>query len=238
MRPLKLTDENKTKIFEDFKRRLDQATLAAETLKYQYRMERGCEKAATARIEFSVTAYMKTMLYLAFCDKEVGWYGLIERGGADNEFLVSDVFLYPQTVTAASVRSPQKEFADWQDGFSAEDFERLRLFCHSHANMSPSPSGYDLEVQEEISAQLEGDQFFVFMILNKQHDIWARICDSKLNRIYETGDIEIMIPYVAGVHEEDIEREIAENVRHDVCPATVTPYTYQPGQYNYEQLYD
>ena len=124
-------------------------------------------QAGHASIEFSTKAYFKTISYLTFCDKEVGWYGLIERGKKDNEFFVSDIFLYPQFVTAASVRSPQKEFAKWQDGFSAEDFKKLRFFCHSHANMVPTPSGYDLEVQQEITSQLHDDQFFVFMIMNK-----------------------------------------------------------------------
>ncbi|RKJ75642.1 hypothetical protein D7X33_16630 [Butyricicoccus sp. 1XD8-22] len=237
MRALKLTPKIKEQILKDFLKALDQVPFANGPLNYQYAMEQSGQ-AGHASIEFSTKAYFKTISYLTFCDKEVGWYGLIERGKKDNEFFVSDIFLYPQFVTAASVRSPQKEFAKWQDGFSAEDFKKLRFFCHSHANMVPTPSGYDLEVQQEITSQLHDDQFFVFMIMNKKHDFWAKICDCEHNRVYEDADIEIVLPYVSGVHEEDIEQEIADNVKSYVYQGAARSqqlpvYPREQDQYSY-----
>lgn len=235
MRPLKLTEAIKNEIMEDFRKKLDKVNLSSSSLSYQYSMTSlKYDKDKRASIEFSVQAYVKTILYLTFCDKEVGWYGLIQRGEADNYFYVSDIFLYPQTVTAASVRSPQNEFADWQDGFDAEEFEKLRFFCHSHANMSTTPSSYDLEVQQEITNQLSGDQFYVFMIMNKQHDFWAKICDCKHNTVYEGDDVDLILPYIYGVHENDIESEIASNVKSVSAGASiVSQYPYRGGVYTY-----
>ena len=46
---------------------------------------------------------------------------------------------------------------------------------HSHVNMGTSPSATDTKLQEDHLAQLQDNDFYIFLIVNKKREIWCTI---------------------------------------------------------------
>ena len=151
---------------------------------------------AKATLRFSDRAYLKmTSLVKAF-DKEVAWHCVTERGEAENEYLITDILVYPQTVTGVTVEMDTEEYAKWiERGILAEDerFFQLHGQGHSHVNMGTSPSGTDLNHQRGILADMRQNGFYIFIIWNKrdEHTIW--IYDLGKNIVFENKDIRVQI---------------------------------------------
>ena len=149
-----------------------------------------------ATIYFSEEAWMKTQALVSGFSNEVAWHGVAARvdGTELNEYVISDVVVYPQTVTGATVEMDEENYAKWiilNDG--DERFESLRMQGHSHVNMGTSPSPTDIKHQGEILDQLTDDDFYIFMILNKSGSRWATIFDLKKNVMFENNDITVSV---------------------------------------------
>lgn len=147
-----------------------------------------------AHIYFTEIAWMKTTALLREFSKEVAWHATAYRIPGDNdEYLIKDVLVYPQTVTAATVDMDVEKYAQWiQDGIMAGDerFDHIRCQMHSHVNMSVFASGTDTQHQEEILEQLGDDDFYIFMIWNKSLNVYMRIFDMQKNILFESSDCE------------------------------------------------
>lgn len=147
-----------------------------------------------AHVYFTEVAWMKMTALLREFTKEVAWHATAYRIPGDNdEYLIKDIMVYPQTVTSATVDMDVEKYAQWiQDGVMAEDerFDHIRCQMHSHVNMGVSPSGTDIQHQEEILAQLGNDDFYIFMIWNKSLKVHMRIFDMQKNTLFETNDCD------------------------------------------------
>lgn len=147
-----------------------------------------------AHIYFTEIAWMKTTALLREFSKEVAWHATAYRiPGDKDEYLIKDVLVYPQTVTAATVDMDVEEYAKWiQEGIMADDerFDHIRCQMHSHVNMSVFASGTDSQHQEEILEQLGDDDFYIFMIWNKSLNVYMRVFDMQKNLLFETADCE------------------------------------------------
>ena len=147
-----------------------------------------------AHIYFTEIAWMKTTALLREFSKEVAWHATAYRiPGDKNEYLIKDILVYPQTVTAATVDMDVEKYAQWiQDGIMSDDerFDHIRCQMHSHVNMGVFASGTDTQHQEEILEQLGDDDFYIFMIWNKSLNVYMRIFDMQKNILFETGDCE------------------------------------------------
>ena len=160
-----------------------------------------------ARLLFTPKAWVKMLLLLDHYESEVGWYCVADRLGEEenNEYLVSDIIVYPQTVTSATVEMADEEVqAAWKmekmilpDGGFDERFFNLSGHGHSHVRMSTSPSKTDLDHQKEILDGLPEDGFYIFMIYNKSLSRTLKIYDLKKNVMFEDKDITV------GFYEED-----------------------------------
>ena len=181
-----------------------------------------------AVVWYTPDAYVKQVALIMDSDKEVAWHGVARRNGdAVGEYVITDILVYPQTVTGATVNSDQGEYNNWMMGLEDDVFNNLRMQGHSHVNMDTSPSATDEEHQAKIVQQLEDDMFYIFMIWNKQFKYTARIYDMKINTMYEPGEVDVvMVGASKGLS------NFLQEARSMVKPKV---YNYQNGYQNYSQ---
>ena len=135
-------------------------------------------------------AYKKTVALISEFSDEVGWHGTATRKG-DNEFIIHDIFVYPQEVTASTATTDQKAYTEWLYRQEDEIFNSIRMQGHSHCNMGVTPSGVDNTHRQQILDQLGADMFYIFMIWNKSLAIHTLVYDMKNNILYEDKDVEV-----------------------------------------------
>jgi len=146
-----------------------------------------------ARIQFTPVAYAKMLKLIHGFATEVAWHGIVTKLG-EGQFRISDILVYPQMVTGATVRTDERVYAAWLLKQDDDTFNNLRMQGHSHVNMKPSPSAQDMTDQGIILHQMgSGCQFYIFMIWNKKLEYSIRIYDLEANLLYETEDIDITI---------------------------------------------
>ncbi len=149
-----------------------------------------------AVIYFTAEAWAKTAALLNAFDKEVAWHGVAYRSEDEtkDEYFITDIVVYPQEVTGASVEMDTESYTKWlieNDG--DERFDNIHMQAHSHVRMPTSPSSVDLNHQEEILNMLGDDDFYIFMIWNKSFDREVKIYDMKKNILFGNSDVSIKL---------------------------------------------
>lgn len=143
-------------------------------------------------IIFSAVTFIKYTSLVQHNTEEVGWHGIVERI-SDTNFLISDIVVYPQVVSGASVTPDQVKYQLWLYEFDDDTFKKIRFHGHSHVNMATFPSGVDSNFRMEILDQLTEDDYYIFSIHNKKGDREINLYDMKTNWIYETADINVSV---------------------------------------------
>lgn len=188
-RPIKMTEQYLKECREDFERALKLTKLADGKLSFTKMFSCGEQKAT---VFFTPDAWAKMVTLLREFDKEVAWHGVARRGENEeaNEYIISDILVYPQTVSGASVEMDTEEYAKWiMDNAEDDRFNNIHMQGHSHVNMAPNPSSVDLNHQEEILNMLGDDDFYIFMIWNKSLANNIKIYDLKKNILFEDKDV-------------------------------------------------
>ena len=181
-----------------------------------------------AVVWFTPEAYIKMVALLQDSEKEVAWHGVAYRLEEDGHYLISDILVYPQEVTGATVNTDQAEYETWLMEKEDDVFNNIRMQGHSHVRMDTHPSPTDLGHQEKIVQQLEDDMFYIFMIWNKYLKYTAKIYDLKLNTLFEPGDVDLAM-VGAPVTLDDF----LKDARAMVKTKTYQPQnSYQGGNYN------
>jgi len=188
-RPIVLTEEIKQKAKNDFAAMLDTVKMSDGKLRYSQSWE---YKDCSAVVWLTQEAYRKIVALVMNFISEVGWHGSVTRVG-NNEFVIEDIFVYPQEVTGATVNTDQKAYTEWLYSLDDETFNQIRMQGHSHVNMGVSPSGVDDKHRQGILDQLESDMFYVFMIWNKSLTVHTLIYDMARNVLYEDKDIGVKL---------------------------------------------
>lgn len=135
---------------------------------------------SNALIVFTPLAWTKMWLLVDHFNSEVAWAAVCERGEKEHSYIVKDVIVHDQTVTGGTVRTDPAEYDEWLDWYRENDeetFFKISLHAHSHYVMAAFPSGLDTALQKDIISQLDGDMFYIFMIVNRRRDMWIRIVD-------------------------------------------------------------
>ena len=138
------------------------------------------------KIYINIDALNKMREYIRQSSLEIGWLGTCEKEG--NDYFITDVFLFKQEVHATTTEITTEglnEFA--MDVLQRPDgvdiWNNMKVWGHSHVNMSTSPSGQDDE-QIEVFAE-NADDFFIRIIANKQDDFRIDLYDFLTGVIYE-----------------------------------------------------
>lgn len=147
-----------------------------------------------AKVSITGKAWAKMQILVQTFDSEVAWHGFVTRDESEPaSFVITDIVLYPQEVTGATVNTDQQEYQNWMFGLTDEQLLSMRFQGHSHVNMGVTPSPTDVEHQESIVCQMKNDDFYIFGIFNKKGDITLRVFDCKTNVYYETKDIDFEV---------------------------------------------
>ena len=134
-------------------------------------------------------AMNKMKEYIRQVDKEVGWLGTVVR--ENGNYIVEDVYLFKQEVHSTTTEITVEglnEFAmdllQQEDGFDI--WNKMKMWGHSHVNMSTSPSAQD---NEQMKVFQDGnDDFFIRLIANKKGIFTFDIYDYMLGISY--GDVD------------------------------------------------
>ena len=186
MHQMRLTNKQIQEILVDMRRQLKQFATRHATLNINYQMP--VQKQDKARLIILPAAWEKLIALVDECDKEIAWHGTVIK--TNYTYTVTDVFVFPQTVTGSTVTSDETEYSMWLAGQPDEIFNSLRFHGHSHVNMGVSPSGVDTTYQEDILRNLK--DFYIFAIFNKKGDHWCAIYDVESNTAYDDKDIEVV----------------------------------------------
>ena len=190
MRPIRLTNKELQEILQNMRTQLKHERSATGTVSVAYKLK-PISSDAKAHITLTEQAWEKIKQLVDQCDKEVGWHGTVERT-SKNEFTITDILVFPQTVTAATVTSDETKYTMWLMSQPDEVFNKLRFHGHSHVNMGVNPSGVDTKYQDDILKNL--NDFYIFGIFNKREDNYLIIYDVTNNIVYEDKDIILHTP--------------------------------------------
>ena len=218
-RPIKMTQAYMDECRQDFEKALQLTKLADGKLTFTKTFSIADRKAV---LYFTANAWAKMTALIRDFDKEVAWHGVASRGEDESkdEYIISDIVVYPQTVSGATVEMDTEEYAKWlMDNADDERFENIHMQGHSHVNMAPNPSSVDLNHQEEILNMLGDDDFYIFMIWNKSLSNNIKIYDLKKNVLFEDKDITFQ-------HEEGELDEFIKQAKEMVKTKT---YQYNSG---------
>ena len=196
MKPIRLCKEDKEKIIEEVRQKLDKDPLAGGKFEYStsFYYEKGKDfKKPT--IKFTSTAWNKMRKLVEMFNKEIGWQGLIKRI-SDKEWLIYDILVYKQKVSGVTVDTDDDDFNKFiVEAWGLVDIEAgesPNFQGHSHVEMSVSPSTVDLNDQAtRMKGMTEG--YYVFTIQNKKGDSSWWIYDFDNNVMYDTKEIEIEV---------------------------------------------
>lgn len=149
-----------------------------------------------ATVFFTEMAWQKMQALIREFDKEVAWHGVAKRGDDPerDEYIISDILVYPQEVTGATVTTDQVKYQMWlYDDENDDVFNDIRMQGHSHVNMATTPSGVDTSLYERILDQMDDSTFYIFLIYNKRGDYTYKIYDMAKNILFETSDVTVEI---------------------------------------------
>lgn len=182
-------------------------------------------------VRISPVAFMKMQTLVMGFDKEVGWYGTVER--IEDGFRIKDVLLFPQYTSAAYIddeRDDPLEFRKWLDTLSDDDYNSRRLWAHSHVNMGVSPSGVDTSMFKRFNESncVEGipNRFTLCLIINKKLQMFWWAYDADAKKEYKDKDINVMIEVEEGITNLEYFEWAKGRVR-DIYPTTAFLFGYQ-----------
>ena len=250
---IKLTPE----IINEVKREFDtyvKEKISDGRINFQKTVNKVQRKAA---VYFTELAYRKFQALVKEFDNEVAWHGTAYRGKDEtkDDYFITDILVYPQEVTGATVTTDQNKYQTWLMNHDDETFNNIRMQGHSHVNMGVTPSGVDENLYESILSQLDDTMFYIFMIWNKKNDKTCKIYDMAKNILFETADCEIKIitetlpdVKIEGVSEEEkktmlerlndyryekICKQFVEDAKKLVTTKTFTSYSAKTGYSSY-----
>lgn len=189
-RPIKMTESTIAEILSDFRTWLRSFRASNGRIQYEKTLSKTSDPAT---IYFTPTAYAKMKYLVSVFDTEAAWHGTVRRLEEKNAFLITDILVYPQEVTGATVNTDQTKYQDWLMSLDDDVFNSLRFHGHSHVNMGTSPSSVDMTHREQIIQQVPEDDFYIFLIFNKKTEYTAAIYDFSINTLFETSDIDVKI---------------------------------------------
>lgn len=137
------------------------------------------------RVLISDTALLKMNYIVKHSQKEVGWLCSVDV--KDNVYTLTDVYLFPQTVTDVTVNVSAEDLAKFAENLLTqpngyEIYSSLKCWGHSHVNMEVIPSGTD---DTQMDTFDEGNAYFIRVIANKRGNLRVDLFDYDNGIVYE-----------------------------------------------------
>lgn len=188
------------------------------------------------KIIIDKNALIKMEIYINSTNNEIGWLGTAFKEG-DNIF-IKDVFLFEQEVHSTTTEITPEGLAKFAEDLLAqpngvEIWNSVKVWGHSHVNMSVHPSGQD-NTQMETFADGKHD-WFVRIIGNKKGEMRVdlyyfdqgiaykdlpfteRVSDRELELYNQIKALEEELKQINNIYinkyKEEIEKEIKEKVK-------------------------
>ncbi len=144
------------------------------------------------KIYINIDALNKMKEYIRQSSLEIGWLGTCEK--IDNNYFITDVFLFKQEVHSTTTEITTEGLSEFaMDLISKEGgldiWNNMKVWGHSHVNMSTSPSTQD-DKQVDVFAE-NAEDFFIRIIANKQNDFRIDLYDFVSGVIYEKLPYEV-----------------------------------------------
>lgn len=183
-------------------------------------------------IYFTREAWVKQCHLVKICNKEVGWFALVDYDEKDNAFTITELVIPAQEVTAAETDIGKEDLADAAMELieQGKDTSKMYAWFHSHVNMGVSPSGQD-EFQVEDFLEDLADQpevpAFIRGIQNKSGKLKLDVYYIQHGIAYQNLDFYVL-------HDDDpawktdIEAQVKTKVTERV--QTYTNYGWQNGK--------
>ena len=184
MRPFKITAELHDELMAKISQQLKSTSLTSNIFSFSQSFADTKSKDKVF-VTFSMKAYIKMRDLVDRYASEVGWFGFIDKI-SDLEYHITDICVYPQLVTGATVKETNEP---WDDDMPIDQIKRRHFHGHSHVSMNPGPSSTDMKHRDDQLELVKSDSFFFFLITNKSCAWTAALYDLAGNTVYGTDDI-------------------------------------------------
>lgn len=169
--------------------------------------------------------YCKMFALVEQSPVEISWHGLIHRDIENQIYEIYDILVFPQINSATSTTTDEDDFADWMSELIMDPkfpIQDLRFHGHSHVNMNVFSSGVDDAYQEDILTKVEDGDYYLFLVLNKRHEICALLYDCAQQILFTTHDLDIR---VTDPNRKDIFKWAKEQIS-EFCEEEKKKYNY------------
>lgn len=177
------------------------------------------------KVLLSPLANTKLKYYIENINYEISGLGLVEK--LENErgtLYVPDIFLFKQHVSAAQTTIDSDDISKFIEEKWSNDpdfpLEKVKLWWHSHVNMSVFWSGTDTACQDRLDNDQAEENWFLSIVGNKQGHRLAKVDIYQPHRMWvDNIQIEVGEPGLLS----QIKAEIAEKVE---TPAALPPTSF------------
>ena len=136
-------------------------------------------------------AYLKMRMLVDKTDTEIAWYGIVENHpGLPNTYVITDILVYPQKVTGATVEQDESRMFEFEMSLTTEQVNHKRFQGHSHVNMGTTPSSVDENFYQDLLSQVT--DYFIITVTNKRNEYTTRFYDVANNILYTEVPIQLI----------------------------------------------
>lgn len=134
--------------------------------------------------------------------KEAQWFHRLEKVEGTCTYRIYETYIPEQYCSGAEVESIPSMMVDFYKEIAADKSQKetneilqsLNVWCHSHHNMAPNPSGQDIkqfkqQCEQALQQGVKDPQ--VMLIFNKKNQYYSQVWDPEDNSLYENVDIEV-----------------------------------------------
>ena len=126
MRPIVMTEEMVNRYAEELKRTLSNARIYKK-ITFSVDPAKTMQPETKPTINFNAIAYLKMLTLVDSCDTECAWHGIVEANEEHTRFDISDILVYPQTITGTTVQTDEVKYTEWKNALDDDTYNHLRM---------------------------------------------------------------------------------------------------------------
>ena len=172
------------------------------------------QQVAEPEVYITASAYIKMRKLVDDNTTEIGWYGTVDKMPGLNAYVITDILVYPQTVTGATCEQDDDKMFEFEMSLTTEQVNSKRFQGHSHVNMGVTPSGVDEQFYQDLLSQVQ--DYFIICVTNKRNEYTVRFYDMEHNILYTDLKIQVLLEDGTDVTGwfEDTKKQLSNRVQH------------------------